>query len=121
MYCDNLLKEEDAALRFPCFKNGDGVQKRVCSMPDDQAVWEWELHSLEDIRWNDNHQLAIKYCSQDIVKSMRWLMRQPAYAEQLIFASQCYINSDIPRKCIYTEMHTTEWWWETHMMGDTEG
>jgi len=37
---DNLLKEENTALRFPSFKNGDGVQELVASIPDDQALEE---------------------------------------------------------------------------------
>jgi len=60
MYYDYVLKEENAALRFPSVKNGDGVQKLVASMPDDQALGEWELHALKDMRWNDNHQRPIK-------------------------------------------------------------
>jgi hypothetical protein len=72
MYYDNLLKKEINALRFPSFKNRDGVQKLVASTPDDQALREWELQTLEDMRWNDNHQPPIKCCSQDILKSMRW-------------------------------------------------
>jgi len=54
-YYDNVLKEENTVLRFSSFKNGDGLQKLVASMPDNQALGEWELQTLEDMRWNDNH------------------------------------------------------------------
>jgi hypothetical protein len=39
-YCDNVLKEQDTALRFPSFTNGDGIQKLVARMADDQALGE---------------------------------------------------------------------------------
>jgi len=120
-YYDNVLKEENTALRFPTFKNVDGIQNLMASMPDDQALGEWELHTLDDTRWNDNHQRPIKYWSRDIIKSMRWLMRQPAYAEYFIFAPQGCFNSNAPSKLLYTEMHTAVWWWETPVRRDTGG
>jgi hypothetical protein len=58
-----MLKEENTTLRFPSFKNGDDIQKLVAIMPDDLALGEWELHTLEDMRWSDNHQRSIKYRS----------------------------------------------------------
>ena len=77
-YYDTMLKEENYALHFPTSKNGDGVLKLNASMPDDQALGEWELHTLQNVRWNDNHQRPIKYWSRDIIKSKTRLMRQPA-------------------------------------------
>jgi len=120
-YYDNVLKEENTALRFRSFKNGDGVQKLVACMPDDLALGAWELHTLEEMRWNDNHQRSIKYWSRDIIRSMRWLMRQPAYAEHLLYAPQRCTNSDTTPKRLYTEMHTADWWWETQVRRDTPG
>ena len=83
-YYDNVLMEENHALHFPMFKNGDSVQKLVASMPDDQAYGECEQHTREDMRRNDNHQRPLKFWSRDVIKSMRWLMRQPFYTEYLI-------------------------------------
>jgi len=120
-YYDNVLKEENIALRFPSIKNGDGVHNLVASMPDDQALREWELPTLEDMRWNNNHQRPIKYWSRDIIKSMRLLMRQPAYAEHLIFAPQRCFNSYTPQTRLYAEMHIADWWWETLVRRDTQG
>jgi len=90
-------------------------------MPGDQALGEWELHTLQDMRWNDNHQRPIKYWSRDIIKRMRWLMRQPAYPGHLIYAPRRCFNSDTPPKPLYTELHTADWWWETQVSRDTRG
>jgi len=36
------------------------AEKMLARMPDDRAVVEWELHTLEDMRRKDNHQRPIK-------------------------------------------------------------
>jgi hypothetical protein len=101
--------------------NGDGVQKVVATKPDDQALGEWKLHTLEDINWHDNHQHPIIYWSRHIIKSIRWLMRQSAYVEHLIYAPQNCVNSDTPLKRRYIEMHNADWWWETQVRRYSEG
>jgi hypothetical protein len=62
-YRDNVLMDANTALCFPSFKNEVGVRKLVASLPDDQALREWELHTLDDVRWNDSHQQPVKYWS----------------------------------------------------------
>jgi protocatechuate 3,4-dioxygenase beta subunit len=70
-YYNNLLKEENTCPHFPIFIKKDGVYELNARMPDDQALGEWKLHTLKDMRWNPNHHRPIKYWSQDIIKSMR--------------------------------------------------
>jgi len=120
-YYDNVLREGNTALRFPRFKNRDGAQELVASMPDDEAPRVWELHTLEDMRWNDNHQLPIKYWGLDIINSIRWLMRQPAYAEHHIYTPHQCLNRDTPLKYLHTKIHTVDWWWETQVGRNTRG
>jgi hypothetical protein len=120
-YDENMMREVNTALRIPSFKNGDGVEKLVASMPGNQALGEWELHTPEDMRWNDYHQYPIKYWRRDIHQSMRWFMRQLAHAEHLIFASQRCFNSDAHRKHLYVEMKSADLWWETQVRRDTRG
>jgi len=59
-YYDNVLKEEITTLYFPSINTGYGIQKVVASIPADQALGAWELHTLEHMRWNHSHQHPIK-------------------------------------------------------------
>ena len=120
-YYNNMPKKENTALCLPSFKNENGIQKLMASMPDDQGLGEWELHTPEDMRRNDNHKRHAKYQSRDIIQNMRWLMQHPAYNEQLIYTPQHCFNSDSPLKCLNPEMHTADWWWETLARRDTPG
>ena len=87
--------------------------KLLAARPNDQSLSEWELHTLQDRRWNGNRQRPIIYGSGDIMKTRRWLMRQPAYADHPIYTPQCCFHSNSPQERLYTEIHTPDWWWET--------
>jgi hypothetical protein len=75
-------------------------------MPDDHSLRELELHTLEDMRWNDNYQCPFKQWSEDIIKGMRWLMWKPAYAKDLVDTFPHSFNSDTPPKSVSMEMHS---------------
>jgi len=68
---DHMLKEVNMALCVPGLKYRDGIRKIMAGMPEDEPHRELELHTLEDMRWNDNHQCPIKYWSWHIITSMR--------------------------------------------------
>ena len=93
--------------------------KLWANMLDDQAQGEWELLTLEDMRWNDNHQHPIKFWCLVIIKSMRCLIWQPAYATHLKYAPQRCFRINTPPKHLYIEMRTVDWWWETQVRTDT--
>jgi hypothetical protein len=71
MYYENVQMDEITSLCFQSFKYGDGVHKVKTIMPDDQALGEWELHNLEDMRYNHNHPCPIKYWHRDIIEGIR--------------------------------------------------
>jgi len=60
MMCyDNMLRKQNTALRFGSIQKGDTVQKLVASTPEDYTLGVSEIHTLEDVRWNDNHERPI--------------------------------------------------------------
>jgi len=105
-YYDILPMEENTTLRFPNFKNRDGILKLVARMVDNQTFGECELHPLEAMRRNDNHPRAMTYWARNIIRSMSWFLRQPAYVEHLIDTTQCCFTSNMPPNQHYTEIHT---------------
>jgi hypothetical protein len=49
-YYDNMEREEDTSLCFPKVMSRDLIQNLVASMSDDQALGEWELCTVEDVK-----------------------------------------------------------------------
>jgi hypothetical protein len=40
---------------------------------------------------------------------VKWLLKQPAYVKHLSYAPQQRFEEE---RCVYSEMHTADWWWE---------
>jgi hypothetical protein len=91
----------------------------MAKMSNDEYLGDCELHTLEDLRWNGNHQPPITYWCRDIIQRMTWLMRQSVYIEHLIYPPLHCINSDMPPKCLFSEMHTVDWLRKTQVRRDT--
>jgi hypothetical protein len=49
MYNNNVLKEENTTLYFPRFHNGDGIQNRMATIPDNKALGGRKLYTLENM------------------------------------------------------------------------
>jgi len=100
---------------FPNLQNRDDAHKLVARMPYDQAPREWEIHIHEYMGRNGNDQCPPKYCTRDIITSMRRFRWQPAYAEHPIHTPHLCFNSNVPLNCLYTEMHTADCWQKTQV------
>jgi len=120
LYYDNMMKEENTAQHLGSLKNMNGFQQLMASMRDTQVVGECELHTLGDMRWNDNHTPPVKYCSRNIIKSMLWLLLQTHYSLHHIYAPQNWCIGDTPLKLLYTQIQTADWTWDTKVRRETQ-
>lgn len=56
-----------------------------------------------------------RFYYRDPVECVRFLLGQPCFAKDMVFAPITEWNGDVPRRAVYSEMHTAEWWWETQV------
>lgn len=56
-----------------------------------------------------------RFYYRDPVECARFLLGQPCFAKNTVFAPVREWNGDTPRRTVYSEMHTAEWWWETQV------
>jgi hypothetical protein len=68
-YYFKVLEEEITAQYFPSLKNADFVETLMSRIPDNPVVGQWEPHTLEDMRWNENCSCHNTYCIRDILKT----------------------------------------------------
>ena len=56
-----------------------------------------------------------QFCYRDLVECARFLLGQSCFAKDTFFAPITEWSGDIPKRPVYSEMHTAEWWWETQV------
>ena len=62
------------------------------------------------LSWSDSHPEPITFYSRDIIKCAKWLLRQPAYRDEMVYAPERMYSAD--GRHLFNEMHTADWWRE---------
>jgi hypothetical protein len=81
-------------------------------MPDCLGPRSWNQHTT-NLRWNQSYPHVIEFYSRDIVRCAKWLLRQEAYKDELVYTPEHRYSIEGYR--LYNEMHTGDWWRETQV------
>jgi hypothetical protein len=107
---DHLLKTVLPSLGVHhAVRSVHAVKKRIDQMQDGLGHQSWRRNTTT-LQWNDAHPAPIEFYSRDILRCARWLLQQPAYEDDLVYAPERHFNDAGSR--IYGAMHTGDWWWE---------
>lgn len=91
----------------PCFKSAYKLDQYIKALDPYQHLLEWNEGTYSD----DGHSSTFFY--RDIVQCVEYLLAQPAYREEVVYAPVQEYNDAGER--LYSEMHTGDWWWETQV------
>ena len=91
----------------PCFKSAYKLDQYITALDPYQHFLEWK----EGIYKNDGYSSTFFY--RDIVQCVEYLLSQPAYWDDIVYAPVREHNETGER--LYSEMHTADWWWETQV------
>jgi hypothetical protein len=107
---DHLLKTVLPSLGVHhAVRSVHAVKQRIDQMTDGLGHRSWSKITTA-LQWNDAHPAPIEFYSRDILRCARWLLQQPAYEDDLVYAPERHFNDAGSR--IYGAMHTGDWWWE---------
>jgi hypothetical protein len=85
------------------------IKQGINQMQDGLGHQSWHRRTVP-MHWNDAHPQPIEFYARDILPCARWLLQQPAYADDLVYAPERHFDDAGGR--IYSGMHTGDWWWE---------
>jgi hypothetical protein len=91
----------------PCFRSAYKLDQFINGLDPYRHFLEWN----EGTYTHDGHHSTFFY--RDIVQSVEYLLSQPAYREDVVYAP--VREHDETGERLYSEMHTANWWWETQV------
>ena len=97
----DLLTSARSKTQKGYFQSGHTWRNKMWAMVDQP---EWQRGTVDFHLQKD---CSLYY--RDLEDTVRYLVKQRAYAEHLVFTPSREFDSSGDR--IYTEMHTGDWWW----------
>jgi len=85
-------------------------------------TWGYLLRHLDPyspyLQWLEGHvkkcQTTLPFFYQNVLDCLRYLLRQIAYRDDLVYAPRREYEQSGQR--IYAEMHTAHWWWDVQVL-----
>ena len=111
---DTMLKGNCGLDKGVCasLKSNYHLRRKIDRMEDGLGHGSWKKSTLS-MAWNEQHPDHIVFWHRDLIACAKWILRQAAYKEHLIYAPVRSLNAAGNR--IYDEMHTGDWWWSTQV------
>jgi hypothetical protein len=111
---DTMLKGNYGLDKGVCasLKSNYHLRQKIDRMEDGLGHGSWKKSTL-DMAWNKEHPDHIIFWHRDLIACAKWILRQAAYKEHLIYAPVRSFNAAGNR--VYDEMHTGDWWWSTQV------
>lgn len=108
---DRMLKGNCGLDKSICssLKSNYHLRQKIDRMEDGLGHGSWKKSKLS-MAWNEQHPENIVFWHRDLIGCVKWILRQPAYREHLVYAPVRSFNNAGHR--IYDEMNTGDWWWE---------
>lgn len=108
---DRMLKGNCGLDKSVCssLKSNYHLRQKIDRMEDGLGHGSWKKSKLS-MAWNEQHPENIVFWHRNLIGCVKWILRQPAYKEHLVYAPVRSFNDAGHR--IYDEMNTGDWWWE---------
>lgn len=96
------------------FTTGESFYKALNRMHGGAPSWQdGEIEIVENIKPSS----TTSFYYRNVVDCAHYLLRQPCYTEDMIFAPVREYDGDGHR--MFSEMHTASWWWDTQVRAIT--